>query len=205
MGLFGPRTWEVWAQFCREEGYEIIRGGFFAADRVIASFYQWRITMDTYTVTDTNSTTNSSSSTTYTRIRADIANPTGCNFEIYRKGLFSELGKALGMQDLETGYGSFDQDFIIKGNDPIMIQQFFSNNLIRELIARQRQINFKLRGSAGWLEEKFPPGRHQLYFEVPEEVRNLSRLGDLFRLFAESLLQLEGLNLRREESYGYRN
>ena len=50
-------------------------------------------------------------------MRAPYVNPEGFRFTIYRKGLFSDLGKLLGMQDIEVGDPEFDEAFIIKGND----------------------------------------------------------------------------------------
>ena len=50
-------------------------------------------------------------------MRAPYVNPEGFRFTIYRKGFFSDLGKLLGMQDIEVGDPEFDEAFIIKGND----------------------------------------------------------------------------------------
>ena len=56
-------------------------------------------------------------------MRAPYVNPEGFRFTIYRKGIFSELGKLLGMQDIEVGDPEFDEAFIIKGNDEFKVRE----------------------------------------------------------------------------------
>ena len=51
----------------------------------------WAITLDTYTVRRSRH-----SHVTYTRMRAPYVNPQGFRFTIYRKAIFSELGKLFG-------------------------------------------------------------------------------------------------------------
>ena len=70
----------------------------------------WTITLDIYTVHIQHT------HVSYTRMRAPFINPDNFRFSIYRKGVFSELGKLLGMQDIEVGDPEFDEAFIIKGN-----------------------------------------------------------------------------------------
>ena len=64
---------------------------------------------------------------TYTRMRAPYINPEGFRYTIYRKGLFSDLGKLLGMQDIEVGDPEFDEAFIIKANDEGRVRELFAD------------------------------------------------------------------------------
>ena len=50
-------------------------------------------------------------------MRAPYVNPDGFRFTIYRQGVFSDIGKWLGMQDVTVGCPEFDEAFIIKGNN----------------------------------------------------------------------------------------
>jgi hypothetical protein len=109
--IFGPSKEEVWQQLCNEIGAEYINNGIWKGDKVVAKIKEWTITLDTYTVST------GKSHVTYTRMRAPYVNADGFRFKIYRKNVFSGIGKYLGMQDLEVGYPEFDNDFIIKGND----------------------------------------------------------------------------------------
>jgi len=109
MGWFGPSKDEVWRQLSQEIGAEFVEGGLWKGNKVQAHVKPWTITLDTYTVST------GKSSVTYTRMRAPYVNPEGFRFTIYRKSIFSDLGKFLGMQDIEVSDPDFDEAFIIKG------------------------------------------------------------------------------------------
>ena len=111
MGWFGPSKDEVWRQLSEEIGAEFVEGGFWKGSKVQAHVGPWTVTLDTYTDRPARA------HVTYTRMRAPYVNPEGFRFTIYRKGFFSDLGKLLGMQDIEVGDPEFDEAFIIKGND----------------------------------------------------------------------------------------
>jgi len=99
MGLFGPSKKEVWEQLSKEVNADYIEGGFFKGGMVEAHVDNWVVLFDTYSVGSSNNVR------TYTRIRAPFENIDSFYFKIYRKGLFSDLGKLLGMQDISVGYG----------------------------------------------------------------------------------------------------
>lgn len=46
--------------------------------------------------------------------------------EIYPQTIFHQMRKLLGMQDIEVGVRSFDDAFIIQGNDPAQIREYLS-------------------------------------------------------------------------------
>jgi len=110
MGWLGPDKEAVWRQLCQEIGAEFIKGGLWKGAKVQAHVGTWTMTLDTYTISDGHS------QTTYTRVRAPYVNPEGFRFTIYRKGVFSNLGKMLGMQDIEIGDPEFDEAFIVNGD-----------------------------------------------------------------------------------------
>ena len=118
MGWFGPSKDEVWRQLSQEIGAEFVEGGLWKGNKVQAHVGPWTVTLDTYTVST------GKSSVTYTRMRAPYINPEGFRFTIYRKSIFSDLGKFLGMQDIEVSDPDFDEAFIIKGNDDSKVQSF---------------------------------------------------------------------------------
>jgi hypothetical protein len=111
MGWFGPSKDEVWRRLSHEIGAEYVEGRLWKGNKVQAHVGPWTITLDTHTVSTGHS------HVTYTRMRAPYINPEAFRFTIDRKGLFSELGKLLGIQDIEVGDPEFDEAFVIKGND----------------------------------------------------------------------------------------
>jgi hypothetical protein len=126
MGWFSPNKEEAYRQLSEEIGAEVIQCGIWkGASKVQAHVGPWTVTLDTYAVSSGHS------HITFTRIRAPYVNPEGFRFTIYRKGFFSDLGKLLGMQDIEVGEPEFDEAFIIKGNDEHRVQVLFSDPKIR--------------------------------------------------------------------------
>jgi len=183
--LFGPSKEEIWRQFAIEIGATIVPGGFWKGDRIEATHGSWTVVLDTYTVSAGKTTI------TYTRMRAPYVTSDGFHFKIYREGIFSEIGKWFGMQDVTVGYEDFDRDFIIKGNDEGRLRQLFSNQKVRELIAVQPEIYFSVEDGDGNVWTKmFPAGVDELKFQVAGVIKDLDRMKLLYELFAETLDEL---------------
>jgi hypothetical protein len=182
--IFGPSQDEVWKQLCSEIGAEFVEGGFWRGDKVQARVKEWTVTLDTYTVST------GKSHVTYTRMRAPYVNQDGFRFTIYRKGLFSGLGKLLGMQDIEVGDPEFDRDFVIKGNDESKVLALFANPKIRQLIQAQPDIHLQVKDDEGWFSASFPQGVDELCFQVVGVIKDVERLKSLYELFAETLNHL---------------
>ncbi len=182
--IFGPSKKEIWKTLSDQIGSEFIEGGFFSGDKVVAHVKDWTVTLDTYTVST------GKSSTTYTRMRAPYVNKDGFRFKIYRKGIFSEIGKFLGGQDVEVGFPEFDEDFIIKGNDEHKLRTLFANSKIRQLIEFQPDICLEIKDDEGWFAKSFPEGVDELYFSVVGVIKDIDRLKALFDLYAEVLDQM---------------
>ncbi|WP_024832014.1 hypothetical protein [Ruminiclostridium josui] len=182
--IFGPSKKEIWKSLSDQIGSEFVEGGFFSTDKVVAQVKDWTVTLDTYTVST------GKSSTTYTRMRAPYVNKDGFRFKIYRKGIFSEIGKFLGGQDVEVGFPEFDEDFIIKGNDEQKLRTLFSNSKIRKLIEFQPNISLEIKDDEGWFGKSFPEGVDELYFCVAGVIKDIDRLRALFDLYAEILNQM---------------
>lgn len=182
--MFGPSRKEIWRQLSSELDARYVEGGFAKADKVQATHGEWIVTLDTYVVSTGKTVI------VFTRMRAPYVNPGGFRFTVYRKSIFSGLGKMLGMQDIEIGDESFDQDFIIKGTDEAQVRELLSNPKIRELIARQPEIRFTVKDDEGWFGASFPEGVDELHFQVVGVIKDVERLKLLYELFAETLEQL---------------
>jgi hypothetical protein len=143
--LFGPSKADVWAALAGEIGATFERGGFWnGRTRVVADVPPWKVVLDTYTVS------NGKTSTTYTRMRAPFVNADGFRFTVYRKSIFTAIGKLFGMQDVEVGFPSFDDNFVIKGTDEFKLRRLFANEELRRLIDAQPSIRFGVREVRGF-------------------------------------------------------
>lgn len=186
--IFGPSKEEVWQQLCDETGADFVEGGFWKGGKVQARLGEWVITLDTFHTT--HSTGNSQQTRYYTRLRAPYVNKDGFRFTIYRKSIFSGLGKLFGMQDVEVGHPQFDEEFIIKGNDEKKLRALFGNAMLRELLSMQPAVHLSVKDDEGWFSGSFPEGVDELYFQVDGIIKDVERLKTLYELFAVTLNQL---------------
>jgi len=196
--LFGPSKAEIWRQLSEQIGGRYTESRFLKGDRVEAAHDEWTVTLDNFAVSTGKVTV------VYTRMRAPYVNPAGFRFTVYRKGLFSGVGKLLGMQDIEIGDPQFDHDFIIKGTDESIVRQLFSSLKLRELITAQRDIQFSVKDDEGWFGPKFPEGVDELYFVAHGVIKDIDRLKQLYELFAETLDQLCRIDAAYEGSVDVR-
>lgn len=65
-------------------------------------------------------------SRSYTRYSMNYRNPIPVEMKIVRQGMFHELGKAFGMQDILTGNPEFDYQFFVKGDDTQRVRAILS-------------------------------------------------------------------------------
>jgi hypothetical protein len=182
--MFGPSQDEIWRQLSEQVGGSFSVEGFLHRSKVVAHVKEWTVTLDTFTIHTGNS------NVPFTRIRAPYVNADGFRFKIYRKGFFSELGKKLGMQDVEIGVPEFDRAFIIKGSDPARLRSLFADPVVRELIAAQPKLRLEVVDDEGWFGARFPEGVDELRFTVPGVMKDLGQLKQLFDLFAAMLDRL---------------
>ncbi len=182
--LFGPSKAEVWRQLADEAGGQFVEGGFFGRDKVVVHTGDWTLTLDTYTVST------GKSSITYTRMRAPYVNQDGFRFDIYRKTIFSGLGKLLGMQDVEIGVPDIDEAFIIRGTHDSRLRTLFGDPIVCELLRAQPSLRLMVKDDEGWFGAGFPQGVDELHFQVVGVIKDVERLKCLFELFAEVLERL---------------
>jgi len=191
---FGPSKAEMWRQLSTEIGADYVKGGFWKGDKVQVTHGEWTITLDTYAVSTGKTTM------VFTRMRAPYVNPDHFRFTIYRRGLFSDIAKWLGMQDIKVGHEDFDRDFIIKGTEEGKLIALFDHPRLRELIAAQPQIALTVKDNEGFWGGGFPPDTDELCFHVCGIIKDVERLKLLFELFAETLDQLCRIGSAYEEA-----
>lgn len=194
--IFGPSKDEVWRQLCSEIGADFIEGGFWRGTKVSASVREWTVTLDTFVVST------GKTSIPFTRLRAPYINKDGFRFKIYRKSMFSNLGKMFGMQDIEVGHADFDKEFVIQGSDAYKVQLLFGNSEIRRMIEAQPAIHLEVKDDEGWFGTNFPEGVDELYFQVVGVIKDVERLKALYELFAETLNHLCHIGSAYEDDPG---
>lgn len=194
MGLFGVSKEEIWKQLCEEIDADIVDGGFWKGKRVEGKHNNWRIYLDIYTVSTGNTTV------TYTRLRMPFVNFKKFYFKIYKSGIFSNLGKIMGMQDIEIGYEEFDDRYIIKGSNEEWVKKLFQNSRVRSLIQTQPKMSLEIKKGEGVFGPKFKEEESELYFLVPGVLKDVELLKKLFELFSEVIEELERMNITSTQS-----
>jgi hypothetical protein len=179
--FFGPTREAIWEQLAEEIGGNFYDGGFWLGDaKVRAHVGDWVITLDTY---------KDSAGTIFTRLRAPFVNKDGFVFSLFREGGFEDHHSA-DEHDLEIGHADFDQAFVIKSNNIEEVKKLFSDERIRTLLKKQRDVFFAASKESGWYSKDFPDGIGELLFQARGEIKDLARLKELYALFGETLDQL---------------
>lgn len=182
--MFGPSRKEIWTKLADEMRGRYVKSGWGKGDKVQVDHNDWTLTLDTYVVSTGKTVV------VFTRMRAPFVNPSGFRFTVYRKSIFSGIGKFFGMQDIEIGDPPFDDGFIIQSTDEYRIRQLLGLSKIRDLISAQKDINFGVKDDEGWFGTKFPEGVDELHFTVVGIIKDVDRLKLLYELFAETLDEL---------------
>jgi hypothetical protein len=196
MGWFGPGKDEVWKELADTIGAEFVGGGFWKGTKVQAHVGPWTLTLDTYVESCGDSFA------TITRMRAPYVNADGFRFTVYRRGLFSGIGKLLGVQNIEVGDPEFDEALVVQGNDEARVQTLLADPKLRALIQAQPMIKLSVKDSEGWFGPKFPEDVDELHFQVVGVIKDLELLKGLFDLFAAVLDRLCRIGSGRREEPG---
>ena len=183
-GFFGPRQADVWQQLAREIDGTYVERTFLKRDKVVARAKDWTVTLDLHVVQT------GKSHHSYTRLRAPYVNRDGFRFTVYRKSIFSGLGKRLGMQDVEVGVPGFDDGFIVQGTDESRLRTLFANPDLPARLAVQPWIRLEVKDDDGWFGRDFPEGVDELVLTVNGVVKDIERLKTLYDLFAATLDRL---------------
>lgn len=194
MGIFGTSQKDIWREFATEIEASFIEGGVFKANKIESKFENWTITIDTYTQSSGNT------ASTYTRLRAPYKEIQKLDFKIYKSGIFSGLGKALGMQDVRIGDHEFDENFIVKASDDEKLRQLLQLDKLRGLINLENKIRIETKRKKSPFSSKLAEDVNQLYFIGNGVIKDKERLANIYFLAVFILKQLASIGVASEES-----
>lgn len=148
-----PSRNEIWQTLAGEMGGVLVKNRRGKPKGVQFEAGSWQVLLDSYTQS------NGDSGQTYTRVRAIFRAKDDLRFRIYRKSIFSGLGKALGMEDLEVGMPPLDEAYIVQSNSIGKVQSLLIRNeiagpLITLNSGKLHLRKFRKRGlrESGWME-----------------------------------------------------
>jgi len=172
-----PSRDDAWTALADRLGGEVTRGRR-SVKAVRFAAGRWVVLLDSYTQP------HGQTSQPVTRWRGVYHAMDDFRFRIYRKTLFSEIGKLFGMQDIIVGQPDIDPDWIIRSNSEGRIQSLLS---LREIVDALRTLR------SGTLQAKPLRGRHRapsrnvLELAVTDLLREADRLEAGCRLMHSTL------------------
>lgn len=113
-------------------------------------------------------------------------------FAIFEEKLTHQLGKALGMQDLQIQDQLFDGKFIIQGNDPHKVLELFSNIALREQILMQppTMLHVEREPHKHYSKYDIPTGLHAVVYQFDGSMDKLLNLQAAYDIVCSVLEQL---------------
>ncbi|MHA3788710.1 hypothetical protein ACX0HA_10905 [Flavobacterium hauense] len=178
----------IWKSFASQINGNYIEQHYWHSDKTEITYNNWKITFDNYT--EYRTVANSDVQQTYTRVTAPYITIDGFKFKIARKSIISSIVKLFGGQDIEIGDVIFDQNFVIKSNNPSQVNALLKNNEIRRWIEEQPKINLEISNQKGIWEDKLPDKELELSFFVEGRIKDIDRLKSIYKLFTVLLNQL---------------
>jgi hypothetical protein len=121
-----------------------------------------------------------------TTFAAPLMNPVSLRFQIHPQDWINELGKLLGVEDVELGYPEFDKAFIIKTNEKDKLKNLFADESLRESL--KKYDNFELQLAHDTETSTSPL---ILSFSIDKGITNPTDLQDIFHFFYALLLKVD--------------
>ena len=181
---FAKHENKLWERLSEELGGVLTDKQGMRQDKVIAKVGPWAVTLDIH------SEPGYRSEHLYTRLRGPFVNPDGFRFALSHQTVFSNIGKLVGMQDINVDHEPFDKMFRIQGTDTEKIKSLFDDDFLREMVKKEPDIHIQVRDAGNWFEDYYPDEIDELIVEVEGEVKDLDRLKGLFSLFARMMNDL---------------
>ncbi|NBA78568.1 DUF3137 domain-containing protein [Emticicia sp. ODNR4P] len=186
--IFGPSKDEIWGLLEKEINATLLnKDSFWHESKVVLEHKNWTIILDVFR------RSSGKSSMSYTRMRCAYINKDDFRFTIYPEGIFTDIAKYFGMQDIEIEDKIFDDTFVLKSKNPDKIKALFNDENIKNAFLALKdltQFQVKVRDDEGFWGQRFPDGVDELYLETLGVIKDLEKLKIMFKLFAEIMDRL---------------
>ena len=157
---------ESYRQLARRFGGHAERGGWLGLPTAIFRHNNTCVSVDVFS-------TGGRSPTHYTQVHFYWQQPV-VRCEIYPEGYWTRMGKFFGIEDIEIGSPEFDNEFVIKGNDPMAIRQVLNPNVQWKI----RQLHRFLGNNDIYISF----GRHELLVKKLSLIRHYTTLAEFVTL-----------------------
>lgn len=113
-------------------------------------------------------------------------------FSIRTEKGVDQIGKALGMQDIQLGDHDFDSRFLIQGTDQGKVRNLFADMKLRDLILENGPSELRLHVEAGDVgaEHKIAAGKHAVLYSNEKLLDKFEQLEAVFQVLASVVHRL---------------
>ncbi|CAM6002440.1 unnamed protein product [Sphagnum balticum] len=107
------------------------------------------------------------------------------------KGM-DQIGKHLGLQDIQLGDHDFDHRFLIQGTDEGKVRNLFADMKLRDLILTNSVSELRLNVDSGELpaEHRVPAGRHAIVYNHEKPLDKFEQLESMFNILTSVVHRL---------------
>jgi hypothetical protein len=183
---FGPSHELTWQRFAEQFGSHLQGGGrLFPEPKVTVKSGPWTFELDVVR----------SGENAITRARTAYVNPSRFRFALSPEGLFSRIGKLLGMEDIRVGDEAFDHEFVVKSNQPQRVRELLADAELRRLLHEQPAFEMFVRDTDRFAGPNFTRPLDELTYRTRGVVRELKVLHDIYDLFARTMEVLRTMGL----------
>ncbi len=192
--VFGWKS--VWMDLAEELKGEFIDGASLVTTKLPVLSKPWTVTLQMH-----SHSIGKGAETTV--IAAPFVARDSFKFAIRNSNAVEEAAKILGLQDIVIGNSEFDKAYIIQGNKPDQVREFFANAQLRECILGQKSINLSIVDNHKQFGIAPPKGVNVLTFIEHGAINSFERLTSLYELMAQSLARLCVIKVAHEEEPDY--
>lgn len=184
---------ELLLGFQERIGGEYNQGKFGYGPYLIVPYKNWDIILDYHTVHSGNS------SITYTRVRAAYQAYKSFEMSVKKEGIGFKLGKVLGAKDIEIGDEIFDDAYVIKGSDELLVTRILNTFDIKSRINFTSGFRVKIchKSSMGL---KCQEGEDGIIFYKTGKLKHDIEIINLIELFQYLLDELVEVGVAKETS-----
>lgn len=186
--IFEKDNVAVWREFSTANNGIYIEGKYGNLDSVEIDYLNYKIIFDRYIHYQVVG--GRSYDTKFTRVRLEFNSPDDLRFRLTKQGFIDCIGKLFSAQEIQIGDQLFDRRFTIKGNDEFKIQTIFSNQVIKNLILPQSDIQLQILDKEGIFDEPIKESNVMLYYISETEVKQIEQLNSLLKLYTTLMDQL---------------
>jgi hypothetical protein len=180
--LFEKKNDKIWAEFASETESEFSNDFF----KIVTHNYNgFEIKMEPFIQFITVGSTTYEKD--FTRIYTLLNYDEKALFHLTKQGIFENIQKVFGAQDIKINIEEFDKHHLIQGKDETMVRNILLRRDIYKKIMNQNFIRLELVDKIGFFDEPIPENKMMLYYISKGKINKKNELHQNLDFFKEML------------------